>query len=195
MVADRASHALQRLLGRVSTFHIVVKVDLPKRRLCPVPDPPCRLPFANRVPTGFVTDMVVPARDREVRLRPDHLHANLEPRSYQPAVELNTVGPRRGPTVYHRARSKPLGVIRVRSVFIGHLAYALSRVGEVSVRSSLVAPRGIVVHSIRGIGHAQSGDLAIQQQLHILLTRGVPTYQSMGTEFPELPPLRSPLLP
>ena len=131
-------------------------------------------------------DVVVASTYREVRLGPDDLHPQVEPRVLKRLGVNETRGTRRVPRVddiagKQRPRGGPVSPIVVRD-----LAYAAIRIGELALSGCLVAPRWVVLDAVGRVRDAQRRAGAVQETVHVLGPGRVPAEDAVVAQHPDV---------
>src|SRR5262245_20699913 len=87
VVADRSGHTLNRLLGAVAAWHILLVLrtshrlktgNIPNSRLVAGTCPACCIAVPHGIPTGFVLKVIVASGNDKVWLSPDDLRAHFK---------------------------------------------------------------------------------------------------------------------
>src|SRR6516164_2603016 len=188
VVDDRTAHALDRLLRGVSPTLLALLIakrivigDLPHRGLLAAPLPVARLALSHRIPAGFMAPMVVAPAQREMRLGPDDLSAQLKPAGGQIAADHVAVQ-RPVPHISDIPGKQRIGLPPVGAVIVEHLALREFAGIDPTAR----APGWIITDPIRWVAHHQMGLRSREHRLDIRRNGAVTAADAMVAQQPDV---------
>ena len=147
------------------------------------------LPFTHRVPTRFMSPLVIAATDDQARLVPDDLATNVKADSKQGGFHLAGVQAS-VPDICNITRKQRPSLTPIRVIVIEDLAESLSGAAD----PSLTPPSGIVADAVGRVGDHQVRLDAAEHALDVRGDRAVAAEEAVPSEQPQIARLRHRML-